>query len=195
MDFVEAIASFWERIFNFGARCPTPPIALKPANAAPVLSNDQVIKNRRAFLDMIAYSEGTYNIGKCSGYSALFGGGTFSSFADHPRQEFYIKRLNILTSAAGRYQIEKGMFDSYKRLLNLPDFTPQSQDAIAIQMIKEKGALPDIDAGRIPLAIGKCASIWASFPSSKAGQPVRQMAELLGAFTGAGGKLDDWRLA
>jgi muramidase (phage lysozyme) len=162
---------------------------LKPATVAPVLSNDQAAANRKAFLSMIAFSEGTYNIGKCSGYSALFGGGAFSSFADHPRQEFYIKRLNIFTSAAGRYQIEKGMFDAYKRLLDLPDFTPQSQDAIAIQMIKEKGALPDIDAGRIPLAIAKCASIWASFPSSKAGQPAKTMAELLGAFTGNGGKL------
>ena len=42
-----------------------------------------------------------------------------------------------------------------KRLL------PKSQDAVALQQIKERGALPMIDRGDIRQAIDRCSNIWA----------------------------------
>ena len=42
------------------------------------------------------------------------------------------------------------------------DFSPKSQDAVALQQIKERGALPMIDRGDIRQAIDRCSNIWAS---------------------------------
>ena len=39
---------------------------------------------------------------------------------------------------------------------------PESQDAVALQQIKERGALPMIDRGDIRQAIDRCSNIWAS---------------------------------
>jgi muramidase (phage lysozyme) len=123
----------------------------------------------KAFLDTIAYSEGTAQIpGSEDGYRVIVGSTPkhpilLDSFKDHPRR--VIKLSDKLSStAAGRYQILARFFDAYKRLLNLPDFSPESQDKIAVQLIKECRAAWDIEDGRTAEAIGKCASRWASFP-------------------------------
>ena len=47
--------------------------------------------------------------------------------------------------------------------LCLKDFSPKSQDAVALQQIKERGALPMIDRGDIRQAIDRCSNIWVSF--------------------------------
>ena len=41
----------------------------------------------------------------------------------------------------------------------LKDFFPKSQDAVALQQIKERGALPMIDRGDIRQAIDRCSNI------------------------------------
>ena len=44
----------------------------------------------------------------------------------------------------------------------LKDFSPKSRDAVALQQIKERGALPMIDRGDIRQAIcGRCNNIWS----------------------------------
>ena len=40
--------------------------------------------------------------------------------------------------------------DAYRKQLGLKDFSPKSQDAVALQQIKERGALPMIDRGGYP---------------------------------------------
>ena len=45
--------------------------------------------------------------------------------------------------------------------LGLKDFSPKSQDAVALQQIKERGALPMIDRGDIRQAIDRCSNIWS----------------------------------
>ena len=42
----------------------------------------------------------------------------------------------------------------------------ESQDAVALQQIKERGALPMIDRGDIRQAIDRCSNIWASLPGA-----------------------------
>ncbi|MGC7995735.1 lysozyme, partial [Salmonella enterica] len=76
----------------------------------------------------------------------------------------------LSSTAAGRYQLLARYFDAYKKQLNLPDFSPASQDAIALQQIKERGALADVDAGRFDIAVGKVRNIWASLPGAGYGQ-------------------------
>jgi muramidase (phage lysozyme) len=145
-------------------------------------------KNRKAFLDMIAKSEGTFGRGE-DGYNVLVGGCLFSSYADHPRKLIVLNKAGLKSTAAGRYQLLSRYFDAYKKQLKLDDFSPASQDAIALQQIKECKALADIDAGRINEAIKKCARIWASLPGAGYGQHENRIEYLLVAYIKFGGSL------
>ena len=54
---------------------------------------------------------------------------------------------------------------AYRKQLGLKDFSPKSQDAVALQQIKERGALPMIDqypSGNRPLQqyLGFTAGRW-----------------------------------
>lgn len=149
-------------------------------------SEDEAAANTRAFLDMLAYSEGTTR----NGYNTLFGGGTFDGFADHPRRLFSFTNgagQKLKTTAAGRYQFLARTWDSLRAKLNLPDFGPESQDAAALELIRQRGALADVRAGRVADAIAKCAPIWASLPGAGYNQPERKLSNLLAAYENAGG--------
>jgi muramidase (phage lysozyme) len=142
--------------------------------------------NRKAFLDMIAYSEGTIKYGDQNGYNVIVGGILFDSYKDHPRRLMTINS-KLKSTAAGRYQLLSRYYDAYKKLLNLPDFSPDSQDKIALQQIKECKALEDIDAGNFEAAVKKCAHIWASLPGAGYGQHENKIADLKNAYQEAGG--------
>ena len=148
--------------------------------------------NEIALLDTIAYSEigpqlmaaseDGYNIlvGSTPGMPILFG-----SYDDHPRRMMHV--FGVRSTAAGRYQILARIFDHYKSLLGLKDFCPSSQDAIAIQMIKERGALKLIEAGKFQDAIRRIRKIWASLPGAGYGQNENDMDRLLMAYVKSGG--------
>ncbi len=156
--------------------------------------------NLKAFLSTIAFSEGTKDLGD-DGYNILVGSRpsqviTFSSYSDHPRICIRVRKDNpqtafdeeILSTAAGRYQILERIFDHYKKQLKLKDFGPESQDAIAIQLIRECSALEPITAGRFETAVTKCRSRWASLPGAGYNQHENTMASLRLAYTDFGGK-------
>jgi len=145
--------------------------------------------NRKAFLDMIAESEGTTRIGDQDGYNVIVGGTTFGGYADHPRKLVVLNKKGLKSTAAGRYQLLSRYYDAYKKSLKLRDFSPASQDAIAIQQIKECRALEDVDAGRFDIAVKKCARIWASLPGAGYGQHENKLADLQIAYVNAGGTL------
>lgn len=145
--------------------------------------------NRKAFLDMLAWSEGTSTVaGSDNGYNVLVGGTLFKGYADHPRVKVNLGN-GLFSTAAGRYQLLERFFDAYKASLVLPDFSPESQDEIALQQITESGALSDIDGGDIWSAIRKCAHIWASLPGNTYGQHINPMAKLLFIYTDNNGLL------
>ena len=50
-------------------------------------------------------------------------------------------------------QLLSRWWDAYRKQLGLKDFSPKSQDAVALRQIKERGALPMIDRGDIRQAI------------------------------------------
>ena len=56
-------------------------------------------------------------------------------------------------------QLLSRWWDAYRKQLGLKDFSPKSQDAVALQQIKERGALPMIDRGDIRQAIDRCSNI------------------------------------
>ncbi|MFC0712247.1 glycoside hydrolase family 24 protein [Azorhizophilus paspali] len=148
--------------------------------------------NVLAFLDLIAWSEGTDNGRQPTndnGYDVVVGGGLFAGYADHPRKLISLPLLGIKSTAAGRYQILSRYYDHYKRTLGLPDFGPISQDKIALQLILECKALEDIKDGRIDAAIRKCRSRWASLPGAGYGQHEHAVDDLLAQYIAAGGVL------
>lgn len=161
-------------------------VSLTPSTYTPAgVSDQQAAQNLRAFLDMIAYAEGTAN---ANGYRMLFGGQLFDSYADHPR--IYVPFRNTTSSAAGRYQLLARTWDSLKARLGLRDFSPASQDAAAVELIRERGALNDVRAGRLSQAVAKVAKVWASLPGAGYDQPERKFAQLVAAYADAGGQLE-----
>lgn len=161
-------------------------IAVTPSTYTPAnVSEDQAQANIRAFLDMIAFAEGTSG---ANGYRMLFGGRLFDSYADHPR--VFVPFRNTTSSAAGRYQMLSRTWDTLARRLSLPDFSPASQDAAAIELIRERGALNDVRAGRLAVAVQKVRRIWASLPGAGYDQPERSINQLAAAYTRAGGTLE-----
>ncbi|HDN9511165.1 glycoside hydrolase family 24 protein [Aeromonas salmonicida] len=139
-----------------------------------------------AFLDMIAFSEGTRGRGD-DGYNKLVNpAGFFDSYATHPNVLVQVNPT-LKSTAAGRYQFLSKHWAHYRDQLGLPDFGPESQDAWAIQLIRERKALDDVLKGRIPQAVAKCANIWASLPGAGYGQREHKLADLLTKFTEFGG--------
>lgn len=148
--------------------------------------NENDNKNVQAFLDTISHSEGTDKYPD-KGYKTIVGGSQFKSYSDHPHKLIDLGR-GLKSTAAGRYQLLSRYFDVYKVQLKLPDFSPESQDAIAIQQIKECHALKDIEKGDFHTAIKKCARIWASFPGAGYGQHENKMSDLQRVYLAAGGE-------
>ncbi|MNR09998.1 Phage lysozyme [compost metagenome] len=156
--------------------------------------------NLKAFLDMLAWSEGTSTspATKCMGYDVIVTGAdkkpeVFTDFSTHPfaggRKSKGINSKGLTSNASGRYQFMLRDYAHYRAQLKLPDFSPDSQDKWAIQLIKERRALDDIEAGRIAAAIGKCRNIWASLPGAGYGQPEHDIAKLVAQYIKAGGKV------
>ena len=118
----------------------------------PVINTHQ---NIAAFLDMLAYSEGTANhpLTKNRGYDVIVTGldgkpEIFTDYSDHPfahgRPPKVFNRRGEKSTASGRYQQLYLFWPHYKKQLSLPDFSPLSQDRLAIQLIRERGAIDDI---------------------------------------------------
>lgn len=161
-------------------------------------TSDPAAGNVRAFLAMIAAAEGTdraadpYRV--CYGYRH-----TIRSMAEHPAVsgEWAGEPLDNLgpayrgkrSTAAGRYQIIRPTWEACRRALGLQDFGPASQDAAAVYLIRQRRALPAVQAGDLARAISLCAPEWASLPGSTAGQPVQRMAFLVDTYTDNGGAL------
>lgn len=142
--------------------------------------------NLQAFLRMIRYAEGTAS---ANGYRMLFGGGLFEGYDDHPRTPVTatLGGKRITSTAAGAYQFLERTWDDIKRAAGVSDFSPESQDRAAAALIRRRGALADVYAGRFSEAVRKCAREWASLPGSPYGQPVKTMAQVTAAYQGAGG--------
>ena len=126
----------------------------------------EINNQRKAFLDMLAWSEGTDNGRQKTrnhGYDVIVGE-LFTDYSDHPRK---LVTLNPkLKSTGAGHQLLSRWWDAYRKQLGLKDFSPKSQDAVALQQIKERGALPMIDRGDIRQAIDRCSNIWASLPGA-----------------------------
>ena len=110
-----------------------------------------------------------------------------------PPRKLVTLNPKLKSAGAGRYRLLSRWWDAYRKQLGLKDFSPKSQDAVALQQIKERGALPMIDRGDIRQAIDRCSNIWASLPGAGYGGWTQNV--LIAKFKEAGGtvrEIDVW---
>jgi tape measure domain-containing protein len=113
----------------------------------------------KAFLALIGHTEG-------ADYNTVYGGGKFGSFAAYPSGR----------GPAGRYQFQEPTWRGLAKQLGLRDFSPESQDKGAVQLLREKGALDLILKGDIAGAIRKLTPYtWSSLPGGS--EPRATLAE------------------
>lgn len=135
-------------------------------------------KEVQAFLWAIRFGEGTQ---APDGFQIMFGGERFTDFSDHPRRVVTktVKGKTYTSTAAGAWQFLKGTWDGLVSQYGFEDFSPRNQTLGAIALVKGRGALEDVLAGRIEAAVRKCNREWASLPGSPYGQPVVTMEKFL----------------
>lgn len=148
------------------------------------------MSNLSALLATISHGEGTDQYP--DPYAVVFGGGSFANFMDHPAitGEWMGTDYNgRWTTAAGKYQITRSTWVALRRKITLPDFTPQSQDKAAIELIGEVGGLAALSRGDLAATLNLIRNIWASLPGNDAGQPQKTAWQLAKFYTDAGGML------
>lgn len=148
-----------------------------------------------AFLYMIRYSEGTL----AGGYNTLFGGKLWrGGSGNHPANlgwmglplsDAHCRGAGLSpgcrSTAAGAYQFVKPTWNRLARKLALPDFSPDSQDKAALELIREAGAYQDVIDGNFVTAVNKVRKIWASLPGAGYGQGERSITALTKVYNNA----------
>ena len=123
--------------------------------------------------------------------NVIVGGRLFYWLLDHPRK---LVTLNpkLKSTGAGRYQLLSRWWDAYRKQLGLKDFSPKSQDAVALQQIKGVALFYMIDRGDIRQAIDRCSNIWSFFLRAHGYGQFEHKADSLIAKFKAGGTVRDW---
>jgi len=138
----------------------------------------------KAVLRTIRRGEGTI---APDGYSYLFGSSPknnrrFTDFSTHPNQRFTftINGVTNITSAAGAYQILKKTFDTLCFKYGFKDFTPQTQDLMALALFDTRGCLKAVADGNFfdPEIMDRLNNEWASLPMAGYGQPEKSMDQV-----------------
>ncbi|WP_374258126.1 paar repeat-containing protein [Aquabacterium sp.] len=136
-------------------------IRVQMAQQKRVEENREYLKNAnvKAFLAMIGKSEG-------GDYHAKYGwhpGSTERSFTDESTHPGF--GYKGLSSASGLYQINKACWQEHGvKAQGLSDFSPATQDLIAVQAIRYRKTIDDVVAGNLKEAIGKLKkNEWVSF--------------------------------
>ena len=176
----------------------TNPVYTSPSIPPEVRAMNDPQANLSAFLYMIRSTEHVYprDVVNDAAYSIFYGGSKFQSFRDHPVITGEKKGVPLpdemcraaglkpgcVSTAAGAYQMIKPTWVRMRDRLNLPDFSPLSQDLAAVGLLDEIGAVDLIYAGDIEGAIHKASKIWASLPGSTAQQNPKALAYALNRF-------------
>lgn len=147
------------RAVGAGAGATAAEASISPASLSGVPDGDQRT-NLASFLDVIGASEG-------ANYNTLVGQGAFNTeiqdLSRHPNK-VGLRTGDGVSTAAGKYQITGTTWRSLSHGGNAP-FTPENQDAAAIELLKRRGAYEDVLAGNWEAAVAKLGNEWQSLPS------------------------------
>ena len=172
-----------------------------PVKTIPANPSTNADANRAAFLAMIRQAEGTAN--QPNPYAVVYNYAfTIVDFSDHPGNLGWpgvplppetCKNAGLtppcVSTAAGAYQIRKATWNPIKTRLGLPDFSPASQDAAALELLADIKALAAIDADDFDTALRLASALWASLPYSTAQQGPITVAQASTLYTQAGGTI------
>lgn len=117
-------------------------------------------RNVAAFLKAIAEAEG-------GGYDFKYGAvkgkrndrWRFTDYSTHPGPGF-----GGSTTAAGMYQITIATWRNHGGKMGLTDFSPKTQDLLAVEILRSLGIVEKIKSGDIAGAMRPAAGIWAALP-------------------------------
>jgi muramidase (phage lysozyme) len=146
-------------------------------------------RNVSAFLKAIAEAEG-------GGYDFKYGAikgkrndpWRFSDYSTHPGPGF-----GGSTTAAGMYQITIATWRQHGGKMGLADFSPTTQDLIAVEILRSLRVIDKIKSGDIAAAIGPAARTWAALPAGPGlgnvhpPQPFMKYEDFFHSYQGAGG--------
>lgn len=172
-DLNEHRSSTYPKYYQNNAKVGDPCIDCIDDRLAPsirVTENRDYLKNAnvKAFLCAIAEAEG-------GDYNLKYGGvkgkkndkWTFTDFSTHPGAGSGGK-----TTAAGRYQINISTWSEMGKRMGLTDFSPTTQDLLAIEILRAGKVIDKIVAGDIDAALSGASRRWAALPEGK-GKPGR----------------------
>lgn len=129
-------------------------------------------KNRKRFLDFIARMEGTLDGAwkdTIDPYRVGFGGRPIQDLSWHPNVSSGFTQTDgkkRTTDAAGKYQILGSTWERAAKKLGITDFTPESQDKVAIELLLGRKALKHVDEGNFVEALRLAGPEWASLPTA-----------------------------
>lgn len=152
--------------------------------------------NVQAFLAVLRYGLGTDHV---DGYRTVFGGAHFEDASWHPgmHASVVVDGRYVVSTNAGAYRISYKIWTGLADRYGMDDFGPTSQDEAAVALIYLRGALQDVKAGRLAVAVDKCSEEWACLPGSPYGGPDEPSAKRLDLDTALsiyhrrGGRLED----
>jgi muramidase (phage lysozyme) len=163
-----------------------------PDPAVRKAENEAYLKNAnvKAFLDMIAWAEG-------GAYDLKYGG-----VESRKNDKWRITDFTLPpgpgadghTTASGRYQINLSNWtENGKKKMGLTDFSPRTQDLIAVEGLRQVKAIDAVLAGDMDTAIPRAARTWNSLPQGKdkgnrvAGQHYVAWDDAVAQFRASGG--------
>jgi muramidase (phage lysozyme) len=139
-----------------GAKTPEQHRSAARARAEALLKDNRV----KAMLEVIAERESRGE------YDAWGGNKKFSGFDRHPGMN------STGGSAAGKYQILIGTWNSVANQLGLTDFSPLSQDLAAVALLQETGAIYQLQLNNSIGAISLASNQWEALPHTVRGNDV-----------------------
>ena len=119
------------------------------------------------------------------GYDVIVGGELLPRLLRSPSQTCHARRSSNQQAPDAYQLLPVGGMPTIGEAW--PEDFSKSQDAVALQQIKERGALPMIDRGDIRQAIDRCSNIWASLPGAGYGRFQDKADSLIAKFKEASG--------
>lgn len=166
-------------------------IRVKLKQSTRLAENEALLTDRNiaAFLKAIAEAEG-------GGYDFKYGAvkgkrndpWRFSDFSTHPGPGY-----GGSTTAAGMYQITIATWRNHGGKMGLTDFSPKTQDLLAVEILRSLGIIERIKSGDIAGVMRPTARIWAAVPlgpglrNAHPGQPFVSYEEFIRNYQAAGG--------
>ena len=167
--------------------------------------NEQFLatKEVKAFLYTIAASEGTLDKNGRIEYGRIVKGLVVNSpfdrsmigkrdvvitdFSRHPEILVKCNNRGLQSSAAGFLQAIRKTWKMAVLTMGITDFSPHSQELVAVELIRQRGAMSYILRGDLAGAFknSKLRLEWASFPGAGYGQHENSLAKLQAVFSSA----------